>query len=102
MLFAVTLLDRPGADALRHATSAAHRAFVSTHAARMLLGGPLTDESGTRNIGSLIILEAETEADARALLTEEPYCKAGVFEQVILRPFRPVIHNPELTQRDAP
>lgn len=96
MLFVVTLLDRPGAGALRDATSAAHRDFVSTHAARMLLGGPLTDESGTRNIGSLIILAAETEAEARAFLAQEPYCKAGVFEQAILRPFRPVIHNPEL------
>lgn len=98
MLFAVMMIDRPSGETLRDATAAAHRAFVTAHADRIVLGGPLTADDGARNIGSLMVITAESEAEARSLLAEEPYTRAGLFEQVILRPFRAAMRNPALVE----
>lgn len=98
MLIAAMMIDRPDGDALRDATAPAHRAFVKAHADRIVLGGPLTTGQGARNIGSLMVIAAQSTAEARSFLRQEPYSRAGLFEQVILRPFRAAIHQPDLIE----
>ena len=100
MFFAATLIDKPEGAALRVKTAQAHRAFVLENADRMLLGGPLTSADGGENIGSLIVIASASEADAKALLAQEPYTKAGLFERVIIHRFHPVIQNPDLNESE--
>lgn len=91
MLFAAICLDKPGHVDLRLSTRAAHLAFLEAHAASVKLGGPFLDAAGEKPIGSLLILDCESAAAARALLESDPYAKAGLFSSVELCPWRRVV-----------
>jgi uncharacterized protein YciI len=91
MLFAAVCLDKPGHVDLRLSIRAAHLAFLEEHAARVKLGGPFLDAAGEKPVGSLLVLDCDNEAAARALLDADPYAKAGLFASVDLRPWRRVV-----------
>jgi hypothetical protein len=90
LLFAAICLDKPGSIDLRLATRAAHLAFLEANAPKVKLGGPFLDEAD-KPVGSLLILDCETEAIAKSLLDSDPYAKAGLFSRVELRPWRRVV-----------
>ncbi len=48
---------------------------------RILFAGPLRDESGSP-CGSVVVIEAESLAAARAISDADPYVVEGVFERV--------------------
>ncbi|KAF0119695.1 MAG: hypothetical protein FD148_3747 [Methylocystaceae bacterium] len=80
---------KPGHVDLRLSTRAAHLAFLEKHASRVKLGGPFLD--GETPVGSMLILDCEDEAAARALLGEDPYAAAGLFASVELKPWKRVV-----------
>lgn len=88
MLFVAICLDKPDHVDLRLATRNAHLAFLAEHAARVKLGGAFLDPAGEKPIGSMLVVEAEDAAAARALLANDPYAQAGLFADVELRPWR--------------
>ena len=90
MDFAITCVDKPGSLELRAATREAHLGYLRAAGAALKLAGPMLDERG-RPIGSLLVIEAADEAGAQAFADEDPYAKAGLFERVSIRPFRPVL-----------
>ena len=51
----------------------------------------MLDADGQAPIGSLLIIESENEASARALLAQDPYAHAGLFERVELFPWKRVV-----------
>jgi uncharacterized protein len=89
LLFAALCFDKPGHVDLRMSTRAAHLAFLDKHAAKVKLGGPFLE--GDTPVGSLLLLDCEDEAAARALLAEDPYAQAGLFERVELKAWRRVV-----------
>lgn len=93
-LFVVEARDRKGALALRLETRAAHLAWLEGLGAVVKLGGPLLEAAGATPVGSLLIFEAADRASLDALLAEDPYVKAGLFETVTVQPFRWVIRPP--------
>ena len=54
------------------------------------MAGPLLDEAG-KMIGSLVIIEVETRADAEAWATNDPYAKAGLFAKTRIEAWKKVI-----------
>lgn len=90
MLFAAICLDKPGHLDLRLSTRAAHLAFLEAHAPSIKLGGPFLGDDD-KPVGSLLILDCADAAAAQALLGGDPYAKAGLFESVVLRPWRRVV-----------
>lgn len=86
-LYVLMCFDKPGALDLRLATREAHFAYVRGHATKMRLGGPFLNAAGEMT-GSLIFIEAESQAAAEAFSAEDPYTKAGVFERVEIRPWK--------------
>jgi uncharacterized protein len=52
---------------------------------KLWASGPFEDDSG-----ALIIYEAETEEEARALLEADPFHEAGVFQRYTMKPWRQV------------
>jgi uncharacterized protein len=89
LLFAALCYDKPDHVDLRLSTRAAHLAYLEKHAARVKLGGPFLD--GDKPVGSMLILDCADEAAARALLAEDPYAQAGLFERVELRAWKRVV-----------
>lgn len=85
-LFVLTCIDKPGALEVRLATREAHIAFARESGA-LKLGGPFLDAAGEM-AGSMLIIEAEDLAAAKAFSEADPYRKAGLFQSVDIRPFR--------------
>ncbi|MFO7172713.1 MAG: YciI family protein [Bacillota bacterium] len=65
----------------------AHREYLAglKEKGKLWASGPFADDSG-----ALIIYEAESEAEARSLVENDPFCQAGVFATWDLRPWRQV------------
>ncbi|MDF1522278.1 MAG: YciI family protein [Trueperaceae bacterium] len=91
MLYLVIAKDGtdPEAPARRQQVREAHLvgARKLAEAGTMHLGGALLDDAGAM-IGSAIILEADDEAAARALLEADIYHRGGVWRSYEIYPFR--------------
>ncbi|MEZ5560286.1 MAG: YciI family protein [Pseudomonadales bacterium] len=83
--------DKPDSEALRLATREAHLAYVGTQSGLITLAGPMLSDDGQRMVGSLFIVEAETADAVRELNANDPYTRAGLWGNVVIRPFRQVV-----------
>jgi hypothetical protein len=70
--------DREGSAEARARVRPAHLEQLRAHAPRVRFAGPLRDESGTAR-GSVIVIEAASLAEVRALAAGDPYATEGVF-----------------------
>jgi hypothetical protein len=87
MLFAFTLVDRPGAAALRTEVRPAHKAYLAQVADRIAVAGPLVDDAGAM-IGSLLVIDFADRAAALAWLAAEPFSRAGIYATSLVHGFR--------------
>ena len=64
-----------------------HREYLTAlkEQGKLFASGPFEDDSG-----ALIIYEAETMADAEALIEGDPFREAGVFQSWEIKPWRQV------------
>lgn len=87
MLFVILGFDGPEGPAKRKIHRPAHLARLEAlHVQnRVLLAGPLTDGAG-----SLIVMSADSLAEAQAFAKEDPYTMNGVFERTEVHPFSQV------------
>lgn len=97
MLYALIGEDAPGSLEQRIAARPAHVARLRALQAegRMVLAGPLpaidaSDPGPAGFLGSLIVAEFASQADARAWMEADPYVAAGVYARTEVRPFRKV------------
>ncbi len=79
-LFAFYCRDGVNAAALREQFLAQHLAHIEAHIDDFAVAGPLKDNGET--VGSLVVLKAEDEAEARAKFEADPYHAAGVWQSV--------------------
>ena len=65
-----------------------HREYLGSLKAqgKLFASGPFTDDNG-----ALIIYEAESEQDARALIEADPFKQTGVFQEIQLKAWRQVM-----------
>lgn len=89
MLIALIARDKPGALQTRLDNREAHLAYIKETGV-VSQGGPLLDDDGGM-IGSLVILDVEDMAAARAWADNDPYAAAGLFDSVELIPWKKVI-----------
>ncbi|HSV01827.1 MAG TPA: YciI family protein [Phenylobacterium sp.] len=87
-LFALVCIDKPNSLAVRMGARERHLAWAKDQPLK--LGGPFLDEKGDM-AGSLIIIEVEDLAAARAFNAADPYTQAGLWASVDIRPFRVTI-----------
>ncbi|MBO6782338.1 MAG: hypothetical protein JJ899_03565 [Alphaproteobacteria bacterium] len=85
MEYFVYCRNRPDADALRAEHLEAHWAFMDGYDDRMIARGPTLTEDRERPTGSMHIVDLAGEDEARAFAHDEPYAKAGVFEDIMIR-----------------
>lgn len=79
-LFACRCRDSEAATDLRQRHLHAHLDHVTQNVARYAVAGPLKD--GAAIAGSLLIIRADSEAEARAFLETDPYFVAGVWDNI--------------------
>ncbi len=91
MLYIVHAYDHTDADALdrRLTVRPSHFDYVRELKAKgqFRLGGALLDPEG-RMIGSMLMLDLETEAQLETYLRTDPYIVQGVWNKIDVKPFR--------------
>ncbi|HQT39420.1 MAG TPA: YciI family protein [Acidocella sp.] len=90
MKFILIAHDKDGALEIRKATRPAHLAYWKDQiGANLSYGGPLLGADGNP-FGSILVVEAPSEAEARAIFEADPYVTAGLFEMTSISAFRHV------------
>ncbi len=90
MLFMIAAFDKPGMLETRLRARPEHLGYLKSLGERIKMGGAMLNEDD-QPLGSLLIIEASERAEIEALLDEDPYSKAGLFERVDIRPWRPAL-----------
>ena len=87
MKFVILGKDGPEGQQKRPIYRPAHlaRLEVLANKGRLILAGPLADQTG-----SLIVIEADSLAEAQAFAHEDPYTIHGVFQHISVHPFKQV------------
>ncbi len=95
MFYAIICTDNPDSEQLRLDTRPIHREHLKGLVDKLKLAGPFTDEDGSQMNGSLLIVEANSVEEARAIAEADPYAKAGLFADVQIRPWNWLTGNPD-------
>lgn len=93
MLFALLCEDRPDAGTLRADTRAAHLDYLGSLGPALRFAGPFPNEND-RPTGSLVVVEAADETQARAIADADPYAQAELFASVTIRRWRWAVNAP--------
>ncbi len=95
MLYAIIATDAADSLAARLAHRPAHleRLYALRDAGRLVLAGPhpaidSNDPGPAGFTGSLIVAEFDSLQAARAWADADPFCAAGVYAEVLVKPFR--------------
>ena len=91
MHFVAILTDHDGALETRLANRPAHLEWLKR--SPIPVAGPFLDAKGDM-IGSMLIVEAEDEAAAKALLAGDPYAQAGLFKSAEVKAWRWAVGKP--------
>jgi uncharacterized protein YciI len=97
MWYAIICEDKPNSLALRMETRSTHLAALQLlqNEGRLLTAGPLpaidSENPGDNGFtGSVIIAEFDSISDAQAWAQSDPYAVAGVFANVVVKPYKKV------------
>ena len=90
MLYAILCTDKPDHKQVRADNRPAHLDYLEAHAEQILIAWPLPTEDGSAMTGSLLVLDFADRAAAETFAEQDPYAQAGLFESVVITPFRKV------------
>ena len=81
MPFAILTFDNPNSGDLRNQIRPEHVAYLDARRHLMLAGGAMLDPNGAP-CGGIILIETEERAVAEDFAANDPFNKAGLFEDV--------------------
>ena len=93
MPYMIRTYDKPDAAELRAAHRAAHLEYLRDYTARILAAGGFLNDDGSVGKGGMIVLDTDSRAEAEALVANDPFTLAGVFEKVEIQRWRKVFYN---------
>lgn len=95
MPYAIITHDKPDSSALRDEHGAAHRRYLDNNKERLIAAGAMLDDGGTSPHGSIFLIDTDDREEAEAFLAEDPFSKAGLFEEVTITRWRKAFLNHE-------
>jgi uncharacterized protein YciI len=95
MLYLVVCTDKPESAQVRLDNRPDHIEFLKGSSARLKVAGPTVTEDGEGMTGSMLVIEATSQADAEGWAAQDPYAQAGLFESVTIRPWKWTFGNPD-------
>ena len=87
MQFVALCTDKPNGLEIRMKHRPEHLAWLEANKARVLLAGPFLSADGQMT-GSMLVVEAADEADAKAFLAGDPFAGVGLFSAVEVKAWR--------------
>jgi uncharacterized protein YciI len=88
-VFAVWCEDGPDAARIRLDALEGHLAHIEAHFDRFLTAGPMRKDGVDGICGSLFIINADSEAEARHLMEQDPYVHRGAYARIEYRRLTP-------------
>jgi uncharacterized protein YciI len=85
-LYVITFMDKPGMLEARVAARDRHLAYLRETGVTKA-AGPFLNAEG-QMVGSMLIVEADDEAGARAFAAGDPYTAAGLYDEAEVRAWR--------------
>ena len=83
-VFLVLAYDGEGSAASRDNELDGHLEYVEKHTDAYLVAGPLRDPGTTPLIGSFFLVAAGSADEARAIVSNDPYVKSGMYGEIIV------------------
>jgi uncharacterized protein YciI len=101
MLYIIYQTDKPDAQDIRARTRDAHLAYLDQHKDILVLGGALLADDSDARLGSVLIINVPSRADADRWSANEPFRKAGLFQSVSITRMRRGQWNPDAAPKTA-
>jgi len=87
--YLVICRDAPDSGPKRAAAMEAHMRHVERVIDELRVAGPFYDDSGTRQVGSMLVFRTQSAERARELTEADPPFAAGVWASIEVVPFLP-------------
>jgi uncharacterized protein YciI len=95
MPYVIITKDKPDSLALREEVRGVHLAYLTDNKAKLLAAGAQTADDGTGGTGGVIIVDTEDRGEAEAFIQNDPFTKAGLFEDIKVVRWRKAFFNGE-------
>ena len=92
MQFALVAHDRPNSVALRLAIRPEHLKHLEALGDALLLAGPFLNDAG-EGVGSIVVIEAASLDEARAMFGRDPFVTQGLFDSITIKPWKLTINK---------
>ena len=89
--YAIYCADSAEGTHLRKEHHEAHIKHIGQHIKQLMLAGPCPPMKGQEREASFLVVEAADAAAAKAMVENDPYHTAGVWDTVIVREFNPAV-----------
>jgi uncharacterized protein len=93
MLYAIIAEDKPDGLDHRLAVRPTHLEHLKTLGDKLVFAGPFLDDN-EKPCGSLMVVDAPSQAEAEALAAKDPFVAQGVFASYEVRRWNWGINNP--------
>ena len=98
MLWAIVREAAPGFAARREKNLDVHLDYLRSQKKILVLSGGTTSDDGTEPLGSVLIVNVGSRAEAQAFVGGDPYQKQGMFKKVTITRMRKGQWNPEAAE----
>ena len=94
MLWAISRVAAPNFAANREKNLQPHIDYLKSQKRILVLSGATTSDDGNDFVGSMLIVNVASRADAQAFVDGDPFTKAGMFKNVTITRMRKGQWNP--------
>jgi hypothetical protein len=98
MLWAISRVAAPNFAANREKGLQPHLDYLHSQKKILVLSGATVSDDGNKFIGSLLIVNVGSRAEAQAFVDGDPFTKAGMFTNVTITRMRKGQWNPEAAE----
>lgn len=95
MPFIAICRTRGDVSSMRRRMRRAHLEYVIAHRREIVYGGAILSPETGEMAGMLMVLDVADSRCAEAFMREEPYCRAAMFEEILLSPWAQRIPEPK-------
>lgn len=92
MLYHILCRDKPGHLQTRLDNREAHLAVVNSLGDKLFAAGPLLN-SQNEMVGSVLIIDFDSDESAETFCANDPYAQAGLFEEMTITRWRKTLPN---------
>ncbi|MEM7022970.1 MAG: YciI family protein [Pseudomonadota bacterium] len=93
MPYAIITKDKPNSLDLRNEVRGVHLEYLNANLDRLLAAGAQIEDDGSGGHGGLIIVDTDDRKEAEDFIANDPFTKAGLFEDINVVRWRKAFFN---------